>query len=455
MDNSLGFDEAVWELVWNVARIAQMAVACLLFAWFIRRFSPRGWRIVSIAYLAVLLAEYWLPWEVPTATVYAFPSLVALAGLWIADRGRFFSQLFVCATFYSLRFIAFQLGSVAYSSLYDVLVLSATSQLGGFILCNVADAAVSSVLLWMAISLILRLYPDPHQPLGARECLLLLMPSAAAIVSFVTTTYVWAGSGYAGNGTSISWARAIQEIAGFASIVATVLLFSMVRTRQQAERRAQILAGQVEGMRSYIGRVEDMAASMRAVRHDLRGHMQTLQDLETAGAAEAALAYARAAEQQIGDTFGQIRTGNPATDVILSGFAREAEMAAIPFECSFSWPAGLGIDAFDMGVILHNALRNAMEAQEGLEERGIAVRSFARGRTFLVEVENRCGPAPPLSSAPASLPTTKADPVRHGLGLASIRAAAQKNGGQAEVSRRDGVFTLRVLLTGAQPDGGA
>lgn len=442
--------EAMWTLIWNAAHMVQLAIVAFLFGWFARHFVPRGWKMATLLYYAAVLACYWAFYNGPGAIVYSVPPAVAFCCLLGVDKKRVYSQLFVCAVFYSLWYIASFLGTATYTSLYNVLIrpdASHTAQMWGFIGCNILDMATTCSLLGLAVWLMVRLYPDPQRPITAGECFLLLAPCAAAIASFLTISYVWSASGHAGDGVRISWARATQQVVSFASIVATVVLFSQVRARQEDERRAQLLTAQIGSMRSYIARVEEMAVSMRTVRHDLRGHMQTLQDLETAGAAEAALEYATAAEREIEDTFEDIRTGNPVTDVILAGFSREADRTGIRFDCQFRWPDGFSFDAFDIGVILHNALTNAFEAQSDIPDPFVDVRSFVRGHSMLIEVANRCLGAPSIDASAARLPTTKENPAEHGLGLPSIEATASKYGGTAEISRRDGVFTLRVLLT--------
>ena len=51
------------------------------------------------------------------------------------------------------------------------------------------------------------------------------------------------------------------------------------------------------------------------------------------------------------------------TDIILTEKKRQAQAAEIAFESSFRYP-NAGLNAFDVSIILNNALANALEAAE-------------------------------------------------------------------------------------------
>ena len=61
------------------------------------------------------------------------------------------------------------------------------------------------------------------------------------------------------------------------------------------------------------------------------------------------------------ESVAEIKTGNPVTDVILTQKQKEAEEKGIDFRCKFMYPTDTGINAFDVSVILNNAITNAFE----------------------------------------------------------------------------------------------
>ena len=60
------------------------------------------------------------------------------------------------------------------------------------------------------------------------------------------------------------------------------------------------------------------------------------------------------------------RTGNPITDVIIHQKKQEAEKRGISFEANFTYPDKQQIDVYDIGIVLNNALENAIEASSRL-----------------------------------------------------------------------------------------
>jgi hypothetical protein len=59
-----------------------------------------------------------------------------------------------------------------------------------------------------------------------------------------------------------------------------------------------------------------------------------------------------------------VKSGNPVTDVILTEKQKEAKNRGIAFVSDFHYPEETKINAFDVSVILNNAVGNAIEAAE-------------------------------------------------------------------------------------------
>lgn len=145
-----------------------------------------------------------------------------------------------------------------------------------------------------------------------------------------------------------------------------------------------------------------------------------------------------------------IQSGNPVTDVILMEWRREALAKGIVFDCSFRYPAGREVDAFDISIILNNAIANALEAVNGEEVGGsagyIRITSALRENVYIIEVENTFSGGI-VRDRESDLPiTTKEDKVFHGFGLRNIRRVAQKYHGDMEVQIQGQVFRLIVML---------
>lgn len=72
------------------------------------------------------------------------------------------------------------------------------------------------------------------------------------------------------------------------------------------------------------------------------------------------------------------QTGNPITDIIIHQKKQEADRAGVKFSVDFSYPKELQIDVYDIGVILNNALENAIEAAAWLNRnKYVSLHSYA------------------------------------------------------------------------------
>ena len=116
------------------------------------------------------------------------------------------------------------------------------------------------------------------------------------------------------------------------------------------------------------------------------------------------------------------------------------------------FPAGLVIQSYDYGVILGNALDNAMEAcknlydQERKDELFIRLSSFRRGNQFFIEVASSFD-GKVLRGKEKEFPQThKEDKKLHGMGLYHIKSTAEKYYGAVEWSAAGKVFTLTIMM---------
>lgn len=253
------------------------------------------------------------------------------------------------------------------------------------------------------------------------------------------------------------------------AIVAVIALYQSIKKVQDEKQQNELLAVQMRDIRRHLEQVENLYQDIRGIRHDMANHLLTLERLYGRDKAEEARDYSARLQDALSQGTGDIRSGNPVTDVILQGFKKEAEKRKIRFRTDFQYPAGSRIDAFDFSVILNNALQNALENTEESEISTIRISSCRRDNAYMIEVGNsfagelqwdvhsglpatskgqpgdrqehgqeqvkRCGRAHGYGQAPD-------DSQIHGYGLANIRRIARKYSGDIAIDLRDGEFCL-------------
>ena len=127
-------------------------------------------------------------------------------------------------------------------------------------------------------------------------------------------------------------------------------------------------------------------------------------------------------------------TNNPVADILIGNKLGIAKNMGIDASCSLRLPFPCLIRDIDIGIILSNALDNAVHACKHMspdEERYIRVTGHQQGDFLLIEIEN--------SFQGNKLP-------RKGTGLSNVRSVAEKYHGAMSIKTDRSTFTLSILL---------
>lgn len=144
-------------------------------------------------------------------------------------------------------------------------------------------------------------------------------------------------------------------------------------------------------------------------------------------------------------------TGNKALDIVITQKAATCAEKGIQLVCSADGEALGAMKSFHIYSLFGNAIDNAIECLEKVEDRSrrtITLNLARSGEMAVIRVENYT-PADPVVED-GSLVTSKDDAANHGFGVKSIKGIAEKYGGTAEFFVRDHVFYLVVVLPLAQ-----
>lgn len=148
------------------------------------------------------------------------------------------------------------------------------------------------------------------------------------------------------------------------------------------------------------------------------------------------------------------------TDVILQGIRNEAERRKIEFRVDFHYPVDDCVNAFDISVILNNALQNALEGAEKSEKPYISILSYRSNNAYMIEISNSFSGRLQWD-AESRLPLTsksnqcdsdcrsgkfQRNEPAHGYGLANIRKVAEKYLGDIAIDITEGEFRLSIML---------
>lgn len=199
-------------------------------------------------------------------------------------------------------------------------------------------------------------------------------------------------------------------------------LYEHVAKQTEELHKKRMLEQQLNAQMKHMDEMMVAQKEIRSVRHDLKNHMIALKSCFETGKCDQGIAYIQNLENQITQQgSGGFDTGNMILDAILFSKKSSALDKKIRFESTIQIPEDLNLDPMDICVLLGNALDNAIEACEKVEDPYIRISLIYEKDSLLCRIIN---PAP--AKVHASLRTTKADPVNHGIGLHNIQQTLEK-----------------------------
>lgn len=248
------------------------------------------------------------------------------------------------------------------------------------------------------------------------------------------------------------------------SIVYGVRLFQDMIVLNREKNSRVILEKQISSLQEHMGEIERVRSGIRGIRHDMKNALSIVMQLagrsgddgpDGSPEGEELRAYLSELNRSIDRLAPKCKTGNAIADAILTMKYHEIihDIPELEMDMDgFILPDTLFIQSYDLGVILGNALDNALEACRKLKggEAGaktfIRISSFQRGVLLFLKVENSFD-GNIIRKRQSEFPATdKADEGMHGIGLANIKSTVQKYEGAVDWRVDGRVFTLSVMM---------
>jgi len=216
------------------------------------------------------------------------------------------------------------------------------------------------------------------------------------------------------------------------------------------ERRERDLRAQIKALGQDYEALQKKLEMGRSYRHDMRHHMATLSALLQEGNCSEAQRYVAQWQGQLTQVEAETWCRSAAVNGVLSAYLTQAKEAGCTLDAEVSLPEDCPFEELDLGVILANALDNAIHACEA-EPDGVPRRiklnlRLIERRRLTLQVENPCHKD--LKFDRDGFPIV---PHRegHGQGLRSIAAVAEKYRGLFQCECKNGAFILKVVLIDA------
>lgn len=224
-----------------------------------------------------------------------------------------------------------------------------------------------------------------------------------------------------------------------------VYLYDVVRDRTERVRSEELLKLQNNVYIKQYNAIFESQRSLRRYRHDMKGHMISLQTLLKSREYEEAKSYIQNCYDILCSSENKVNSGNIVIDSIINSKYQEANNCGVSILCDIKVPEYLNIASFDLSAILYNLLENAMGAVLEMEHDRVIELIIELDRGILyISIKNRY--TGEIVYQGGKIVTKSSDLLNHGYGLESIRTAINKYDGNMRIKHDEGLFEVMIML---------
>ena len=448
--------ETYWAIANQTIAIINILIEGGLVYRFVKPFMKKKTYYVGLSYSIVMLILYLVPQEIDYP--YLFGMLVTWMMMCLLDKRNMKQKVFLTTSLYLLRWVVHGVALILRDIMFALFInipfmyKEPVIQLIAYIIVELIYYGVAISVMCLVIKLIHKVYINKKEDMSGKELVLLFATLFTVMVGYFAFTFF--SNVYVEDTGNYIWTihseytllRVIYQILSFAVIMIAIMTYQKIKEKQREENINILLTEQIENTKQHISEVEKLYGDIRALKHDMGNHISVLENLFAKKETEEFEKYLSELKVAYSVSVEGIKTGNPVTDVILTQKQKEAEEKGIDFECQFIYPSDTSVNAFDVSVILNNAIENAFEGVEGCKEPYVSITAYRKKNAYMLEITNCICKRIEIDDDTGLPETTKKDKGSHGFGLANIRKVAQKYYGDIDISQDENSFTLTVML---------
>ena len=449
--------EKYWMVTSKISVIALLMITGIYFGKFVCPYikKKKGAVAVSIVYITIMLVLYMIPPQIDNFSAYLIGVIAAFLAMYVEDRRNIYQKIFLAITFFSIRWL-----TVAMAGRLDDLVTKALVfrnmsaekvwlQYGLYVGTRVLDIVLCIAFIAVAIGLINKAYIYKKDEMSVKEMVMLIIPSLVGVTGYgILQYYLMIYERDTGKNLIDTYGfygalSFLHYLISIVAILVVIVMFQNWKEMQEEQRGQELVLNQISDMKKHIEEVEKLYRDIRSMRHDMGNHIQTLEHLVAHNNMDDATEYLEHLKNEWDEVSPEIKTGSPVIDVILMEKLREAKERQIRFLSDFHYPQNTKLNAFDLSVIMNNALNNCMENVSG-DDPYISISSFRKNSIFMITIKNSF--VGHLNFGDSDLPETTKSGREHGMGLNNIRRVVRMYMGDISLEQGNEEVILSIMM---------
>ncbi len=331
---------------------------------------------------------------------------------------------------------------------------------GSIMVVQIIQYFLIGLLVFVALRKIVRDFREKDYEISRTELLFLLTPTVVSLfISVLLRIIIITVEGNVPQMLYNSYPILIVVIPSIlllslASILYSVKLFQDMIYTSRVKSERVVLQNQVSSMQEHMEEMERVYAEIRGMKHDMKNTIAIIGQLSTEENRELKEYLA-----DLNNTFDRLemrfKTGNTVADTLLNMKYHEAVRVIPDLKMEtdmLMFPQTLKIHSYDIGIILGNAIDNAVEACRRVKEEDrnadtfIRLASVQKGKFLVLTIINSFD-GKLFQKSQAEFPiTVKADKENHGMGLRNMKNTVEKYHGTIDFKVEGGTFILSVMM---------
>lgn len=221
-------------------------------------------------------------------------------------------------------------------------------------------------------------------------------------------------------------------------------LYHMMAENYRNLRENDIYRQQIYAYRNQLDVIMESQGRIRALKHDMKNHILSLQVLLQKRDWEEADRYLGSMQNFMTNPSEYITTGNEEVDSLLNYKLQRAKELLDTVETRINIPEKLRLHSFDLNVVLGNLLDNAIEAACRTEEKSLKTTIKLEKGILYLNIRNSCQGI--ADGKVQRLETTKEDVPNHGIGLGNVRRIIEKYHGEMDMVCESGWMETDIIM---------
>ncbi len=223
----------------------------------------------------------------------------------------------------------------------------------------------------------------------------------------------------------------------------TFYLYNMMSETLVNQYENEMLRQKIQGYSNQLDVMLQGEEKVKALRHDMKHHMNELKILAANNENKAIEKYIGDMEDFITNPNEIVSSGNLEIDSVMNYMIRRAKEELQTVNVNVRLPKDVS-HCFDINVILGNLLENGIEAARQTEEKRLDVSIELQQGFLRIQIENSYNGK--LEKRHQKMFTTKRAEGLHGIGLENVRKIVEKYDGIMEMCPDRNIFRTTLIL---------